>query len=115
MSDNLSFGILAIVKSISLFLTNLVDNRTFIGFASGIFISVIVTGFILTENPEHLPVILRYSSADSFEKLVPRDESGTYVKSFSSFSKVHSQVRTLFLLALISFFIMVTTIVIKTK
>ena len=83
------------------------------GFLVGTVITVLLVGFILSKNPLHIPMILRYSRAESFQRIADRNQSGTFDRSFSEFVKVYSQVRALFLIAFISFCLMVVVIVLK--
>ncbi len=115
MNHNFVNGIVAITREITLFLFALVGNRMLVGFLLGAVIAILVVGFILTKNPKHIPVILRYSSAESFQKIVRRNGEGTYQVPYSNFIKLHARIRTLFLMACVSFGTMVGTILLTYK
>lgn len=107
---NFTYGIVAIAKDTHLFMTDIFHNNLFVGFIIGFVITVLVIGYILTKNPRHIPVMLRYTAMQSFQKIAPREKNGTYSIAFSDYVRVYTQVRTLFLIAFISFCVMVTTI-----
>lgn len=115
MSNNFFFGILAITKDIKLFFMSLLHNKVILGFIFGILLTVLIIGFLITKNPSHIPVILKYSATDGFQKISERDTTGTYNMSYTAYTKMHTQIRSLFLLAMITFFVMVTTIVIRAQ
>ncbi|MFH1946703.1 MAG: hypothetical protein ABIJ23_00885 [Candidatus Magasanikbacteria bacterium] len=112
MKDNFLFGIKAINYDIKIFMLDLLQNKILLGFIFGLLITALTAGFILTKNPKNIPIILRYSSMEAFEKISKRDKNGTYQLAFTNFLKIYTQTRTLLLITLISFFVMVTTIVI---
>lgn len=109
-SSNFLFGIIALTQDIHLFMSSILNNSSFLGFVTGFLITVLVVGYILTRNPKNIPIILRYSAMQSFQKIAPRDKNGTYSIAFSDFVRVYTQVRTLFFISFISFCVMVSTI-----
>ena len=111
MKENFLFGIKALSNDIDLFMTDLLHNKTTLGFAFGLLIATLVAGLIITRNPKHIPIILRYSSMEAFQKISKRDKKGTYQMAFTKFVKMYTELRTLMLMVAISFFVMVTTIV----
>ena len=113
MSENFKYGILALANEIKLFMVSILHNKVILGFIFGIFLTVIIVGFIITKNPSHIPVMLQYSPMEGFQKLSERDTNGTYNMSYSQYTKMHNHVRMLFMTAIIAFCIMVTTIVIR--
>ncbi len=108
--NNFLQGIQALTNDIGLFFSTLFSNSTITGFGTGIIVSTIVTGFILTKDPRRIPLILRYSSAELFQKINPQAPNGVYRVSFLQFLKLYTLIRILFLIAMITFFIMVITI-----
>lgn len=115
MLNNFFLGLTAIIHDIRLFFDENLHNSAVLGFTAGLFTTVLVVGFIITKNPHHIPIILRYSSFESFQKIAARDSSGTFKDSFSNFVKIYTQVRMLFLMTFISFCVMITTIVLVSK
>ncbi|MBU2542194.1 hypothetical protein KJ785_01375 [Patescibacteria group bacterium] len=111
MKENFLFGVKAISGDIHLFMTNILHNKSTIGFAFGLLIATLVAGLIITKNPRHIPIILKYSSMEAFQKIAKRDKKGTYQIAFTNFIKMYTQLRTLVLILSISFFVMITTIV----
>ncbi|MFH1291574.1 MAG: hypothetical protein ABIH87_00005 [bacterium] len=109
MSGNFINSMLSSGKDVGLFFINIFHNKSFLGFVGGLFLAVLVIGFILTKNPRHLPIILRYSDVESFEKIAKRDKNGTYLTAFSSFLKIYTRTRTLFLMSFIVFITMIIT------
>lgn len=112
--ENFIYALKAIGKDMGLFFKSILGNTVVDAFIFGIFLTVIVVGFVVTKNPKRIPVILQYSAMDGFQKLSDRDTTGTYSMSYSSYTKMHSRVRSLFMLAIVSFCVMVTTLVLKT-
>lgn len=111
MSENLQLGILALTTDMRLFFLSLFQNNVFLGFLLGLVIALLITGFILTQNPRNIPTMLRYSSFDSFQRISSRAKDGTYDMAYSAYLKMYSQIRMLFLIAFIAFCVMITTIV----
>lgn len=109
--SNFIDGLIALTRNIRLIFFTSINNGRLLGFLAGAFLTITIAIFVLTENPSHLPIILRYSSTDSFQKIAPKAEDGSYTIGFTGFLKLYTQVRTLSLVAFIAFCIMVTTIV----
>jgi len=100
------------IKNFGLFFNSLFHNNLFLGFIGFIFITVIVVAFILAKNPKHIPLILRFSKTDSFQRIAHRDKNGTYLTSYSKFLKMHVYIRTLFYTASIIFIAIIMSIVV---
>ena len=111
--DNFIEGLLALTNSVRLFFYAVVFHRVTLGFFAGVFLTLLVTVFMLTKDPRHVPHILLYSSAESFERIASQDTAGTYTVGFTDFLKIYTQVRILSLIALISFCVMMTTILVS--
>ncbi|MFH1789967.1 MAG: hypothetical protein ABH832_02780 [bacterium] len=109
MFSNFFNGIMANSRDMGLFFDNLFHNHGFLGFMAGIIIAVVVIGFILTKNPKHIPIILKYSEVESFQRIAHRDKNGTYLQAFSNFVTLYTRVRTLFLTAFIALSAMIIT------
>lgn len=113
--DNFISGISANSADMRLFLDTTLHNKGVLGFVFGLFTTVIVIGFIITKNPKHIPIILRYSTIESFQHISERDTTGTYQMAFSKFVKIYTEIRTLFAVAFISFCVMIITILLTQK
>jgi len=88
------------------------ENNQLIGFFIGFVIAVLITGFILTKNPRHIPLILRYSTTESFARIANQGKhSKVYYTEFSHFLKVYTQVRIVFYVSFIVLCIMIATTV----
>ncbi len=108
--ENFFLGINAITNDIKVFINDMAHNKSLMGFLVGIFIATFITSFVLTKNPKHVPLILRYSAITSFEKISKRNKNGTYEMAFTKFLKMYTQIRTIFMISIIMFFVMITTI-----
>ncbi len=115
MEKNFWYGIAAIGKHIALYLESIFHNSSFLGFILGVFVTTVLIGFVLTENPTHIPLMLRYSSFVSFHKINARHPNGTFSMAYTTFVNLYTKIRILFLVALITFFIMVGTITLFSK
>lgn len=117
--SNFIFGIHAIIKDMRIFLQSMVYNKGMMGFLFGVFMAIIIAAFVMTKDPRAIPLILRYSQMDSFMKVVEKQKKkkkeGTITLSFSKFVKVYTQIRLLFLIAIISFFVMITTVLLTSS
>lgn len=111
--ENFIEGLAAIFLEIKEFFIALAFNKSFMGFAAGAVITVLITGLVLTKNPKQIPTILRYDSMQGFQRLSQRSENGTFEHSYSGYVKLHAQIRLLAMIAIIAFFIMITAIVLK--
>lgn len=111
--SNFFYSAIASGKDMGMFFTNLIYNKSFTGFIAGIFVTTLIIGFILTKNPRHIPIILRYSEVESFQRLAQRDENGTYRQAFSAFVRIYTRVRTLFVMSFIIFIVMIITAMIN--
>lgn len=110
MKENFTEGIMAIANEIQIFLGTLLHNKTLVGFIIGMLLAILIAGFIITKNPKNIPIILRYSPMDGFQKIASRDTSGTYQLAYSNYIKMYTQIRMLFGIGFISFCVMITTI-----
>ncbi len=115
MRINFFFGLAALGNYIKIYLDSLLHNQTLIGFAGGVVMSCLITGFVLTKDPRHLPLMLRYSGAESFQRIHARNPQGSYTKPYIEFLNLYTQVRLLALVAIIAFFVMIGTVVVLTK
>jgi len=95
--------------------SNILSDKLFLGFLTGACMTLLVTGFILSKDPRHVPLILRYSLHDSFLKIAPRDHRGVIQMAFSEFIHIYTQIRILFLLSFIAFCAMVATVAVLYK
>ncbi|GEM_PF-2397246 len=110
MLSNAYLTIVAQIRELGLFITSVISDKLFLGFITGAFSTMLLTGFMLSKDPRHIPIILRYSLYDSFIRLAPKDRRGVVKMAFTEFIKLYAQTRALFLLSFIAFCVMVTTI-----
>ncbi len=115
MSSNIILGIVAQTREMGMFVTSVASDKLFLGFITGALLSMLVSGFVVSQNPRHIPLILRYSLYDSFIRLAPKDRRGVVKMAFSEFIKIYAQTRALFLIAFIAFCVMVTTVALTYK
>lgn len=105
--ENFIFGIVAISKDLGLFFSSVFGNTGVMSFFAGFFVAILMTGFVLTKNPRHIPIILRNTSYESFRRLAPRDKKGTYKVAYSDFVKTYNRIRAVSFVAIACFAIMV--------
>ena len=110
MIDNFTYGIVALGKDAHIFLGSIFSNSLFSGFLAGCFLTLIVVGFILSEDPKHIPIMLRYSCETGYQKISQKDGSSTCIFSYAQYEKIHNRVRILMFGSFLSFCVMVTTI-----
>jgi len=106
---NFFYGIIALTKDMRLFIMDMLYNKSLVGFITGIIVATLITGLIITKNPKHIPLILRYSTSESFQKIAKRDRNGTYQLAFTNFVKMYTQTRTLFFVSFIALCVVVIT------
>ncbi len=111
--NNIFNSILAVTDESRLFLSGLIQNKLFIGVLIGIGFTLLTVEFVFTQDPKHIPIILRYSRSEAFSKIYNQEHNGTYDMSFSSFGKLYKRIKGIGLITATSFFIMVITILIK--
>lgn len=109
-SNNFINGLQALISTVRLSLYTLLSSNVLIGFLGGMIITTLVILFILTKDPRRIPLILRFSAADSFQRIAKKNKNGTYQLAFINFVKIYSQVRILSLVSFIAFCTMITTI-----
>ena len=110
MHTNFFFGLIALIREMGMMTASVLTDKLFAGFIAGVFSTMIMTGFIITKDPRHIPLILRYSVHESFMRVAPKDSRGVIQMAFIEFLKIYTQVRALFLVAFIAFCLMVVTI-----
>lgn len=101
--SNFSWGLISVSSDLKFFFTNVLGSVSIVSFLFGFLISVLIIGFIITENPKHLPIILRYSLFDSFNKIATCDRGGTFKEPYSKFVKLYTRVRFFFLASVLVF------------
>ncbi|MDP3970211.1 MAG: hypothetical protein Q8P90_00765 [bacterium] len=101
--ENFILGIQANARELSLMLKYFARFELFWGFAIGFFVSTIAHGFIISDNPKHIPTILFSDNAVSFEKLYKKDKEGSYLSSYSTFVKIVDKVKFIFSLSIFLF------------
>ena len=110
MIKNFMFGLKAILSEMGVFLSALFYNKMLISFLSGIVVAFLVTGFVLTKNPRHIPIILRHSSVESFQRIANRQTNGTYEMSYSDFVAIYTKTKTLFAVSFVAFCTVLVTV-----
>lgn len=109
---NFVASLTAITNDIHVVILNIIFEKLFWAFAAGVLLSTLTTAFILTKNPRHIPLILRYSKAESFQRIGQRDTKGTYITSFNKFARLRTEIHLLFYLMIAMFAVMVTTLLV---
>ncbi len=109
-TNNFFGGLRALVSTARLSLDSLLINQGMIGFFGGIVLTILVTLFVITKDPQHIPLILRLSTAESFQRITTQNKKGSYELAFVNFIKIYSRVRWLSLLAFTAFCVMITAI-----
>lgn len=109
MIESLSASMSSVGYDIAFFFRGLAGNQLLFGFLLGMMTTVFITGFILTENPRHIPMMLRYSQLNSYRRINEhrarrhRAKHGDHPPytdlAFEEFVKIYIRVRVLFLLA----------------
>ncbi|PIR73929.1 MAG: hypothetical protein COU35_05135 [Candidatus Magasanikbacteria bacterium CG10_big_fil_rev_8_21_14_0_10_47_10] len=112
MTSNFSWAIISISADLKFFFTNVLGSINIVSFLFGFLISVLVIGFIITGNPRYLPIVLRYSLFDSFNKIATCDKTGVFQEPYSKFVKVYTRIRFFFLSTIILFVAIVISIVV---
>lgn len=102
----------AIYSGALLTVRQIAQYQLFWGFASGFFVSTIVHGFLITENPKNIPTMLFKDKAISFQKVNKRAEDQPFKASFFLFSKDVDKVKLTFGLgALILFLLLIIVLI----
>ncbi len=87
-------------------------NNTLLGFFYGITLALLISGFIITKNPNHIPIILKYSATDAFKKINTQNKSGIYSNNFSKFISLYNNTRALLLVAFSSFCLLLSVMIV---
>lgn len=103
MVQNFYFAFLALARDIKIEVSTLFTNKLFIGFLFGFIIAIFILALIVSENPRHIPILLRYDQCKSFEKIHKLNTKFQYDQSFCSFVKKYHTVRTSFYLVVLFF------------
>jgi hypothetical protein len=113
--DKFSSWILASTAEIKMFFSSVILNSMFSGFLVGSLVTIIIIGFVLSQNPNHLPLILRYSCPNGFNKLLGwhKDRNTICPLTYEAYEKIHARVRVLFLSSFIVFCVMTSLILWK--
>ncbi len=109
---NFLHGIVGVARQVDLLIGSLFSSDFAIGFLLGIIASTLITGFVLTRDARHIPIILKYPSEESFEKVLTYTSGKTH-KTYEEFLLVYTIIRSLFLLMIIAFFTVVGIILIR--
>lgn len=111
--DNFLHWLVAVYGGALMTIKQIVQYQLFWGFASGFFISTIVHGFLMSDNPRHIPSMLFDDKAVSFQKINARGEDQPYKASFFLFSKNVDKIKLTFglgafLLVVLLIFVLIT-------
>ena len=95
--------IIALISQSRIFLNELFRSDLLVGFILGFLFATILGGFILTINPRHVPMILRYSISECFQKIDSHDKKryGYCSMNFDHFLKVYFAIRLTFTLVFV--------------
>lgn len=113
MFQNFISGIVALSSDTQLFFSKVFAHSLFTGFLSGCIITIIIVGFILSEDPQHIPTMLRHSCPEGFKKIQTKNHMSVCVLSYTKYEKIYLRVRVLFFGSMLAFCVMVTTILLK--
>lgn len=105
--ENFIFGIQSLTTGMAQAILSVSQYSLFWGFAFGFFVSTLMHGFLITENPRQVPSMLLRSSAKGFEQLHKKGQSGAYEVSYAGYMKKASHVKFVFGAALTVFAIIV--------
>lgn len=94
--DNFLLGIQSVTTGMAQSIRGVGQYSLFWGFAFGFLVSTLMHGFLITENPRNVPTMLLRSSADGFEKLHKKGDSGSYEVSYQTFVKTSNNVKFIF-------------------
>ena len=110
--ENFIIGLQAIFSGTVLTVRQIAQYQLFWGFASGFLVSTIVHGFLITENPKHIPTMLFKDKATSFQNIYPRNEDQPYKASFFLFSQNVDKVKLTFGLGAVLFVLLLIIVLI---
>lgn len=101
--DNFFFGLQAVVSGSIDLIRRVAAHELFWGFSLGFLFSTLLHGFLLSEDPKHLPTMLLKDRAIAFQKMYPPDEKNKYHKSFQTYVKNANRIQFTFLISGILF------------
>ncbi len=101
--ENFIFGLQSAGETLRLTTLALVRHPILWGFGIGFLSSTFIHLFIVTDVPHTIPTMVTNTAAESFRKIVKKDDSGSYAPSYTAFQKEHARVRIAFYLAVTAF------------
>jgi len=107
MDSNFLLGLQAVRNDIFLTFTALIESNALAGFVLGMLVAILVIGLVVSKDPRRIPLILKYSAADSFQKISNQNGVGTYQLSYSKFMKSYSATRIFFSLFIFIFIVFI--------
>lgn len=111
--ENFIFGLQNIgVNLVSLF-GYLLANQLFWGFCIGFGVSTILHIVIVSGGVQNATRVLVSSAENSYPKVIPSDTSHPDYKTFEQFLRVHSRARSIALVGLIAFVMVILYLVAK--
>ena len=105
--DNFVLGIDSLLNNLSLTIKAAARLPIFWGFFIGFSIATLVHGFIISENPKKVHVMLFNDESTGFEKLHKQNSDNTYSDSFSTYSEIAKQTKFIFSLTLLLFLLII--------
>ncbi len=96
--DNFFFGLQSVSYGTIDMARQITKYQLFWGFTLGFVVSTVVHGFLLTDNPKDVPLMVLRDKATSFQKIHTREEGKPYKQSFHQYSKNVIQLKTMFAL-----------------
>ncbi|MCX6781475.1 MAG: hypothetical protein NT003_05190 [Candidatus Magasanikbacteria bacterium] len=93
-------AIIPLILEARIFAIDFFHSELLIGFILGFLFATVLAGFTLSINPRHVPLILRYSILDSFQKISVHDSKryGRFELEFNHFIKIYFAIRLAFTL-----------------
>lgn len=101
--ENFIYGLQSTGEAIRLTTLALIHHPIMWGFGFGFLVSTFIHLFIITDIPRTIPTMVTNSAAESFQKIVRKDEGGSYAPSYTAFQKEHARVRIAFYLVVTAF------------
>lgn len=98
--QNFFLGLKAILLEAFDTLSQVSDYPMFWGFAMGFLTSTIVHAFLITDSPRHVSTVLFEDKSKGFQKLYPRKANGSFIRSYSEYSRIADRTKSVFLIAI---------------
>ena len=96
-------GMLAIIKDIAIQMDALIHNPFVVGFFIGLLLALLISAFLITEHPTHLPLILIHNHCKSYEKIEKRKGKEPTIDGLCEFAHIYYTTRNLVLVVVALF------------